>query len=257
MVKTKQVNAIHRGVDVLDVLAQGLNRLEDIYPRLGLSKSTTHRILVSLSAVGLAFQNSTTRMYYLGPTLLRLSSNPAVSHQMLSLCANDELMRLSELTSESALLVVACGSQRVVVKEITSPLDISFSFKEGHSLSMHSGSSGKVLLSMMNERDFEAVLCNLELTEFGPNTITDKEVLRKEIKAIRRQKYSISFGETQVGTAGVTVPIKNYSWPAAMCILGPQFRFVPKDTLEELKMSASRVSAKLLEIYQGTNICKK
>jgi IclR family acetate operon transcriptional repressor len=249
MPETKQINAIHRGVKVLKVLAQGINRLEDIYPRLGLSKSTTHRILISLTAAGLAFQDPVTRFYHLGPTLLELASNPQVSHHMLVACAQNELVRLNKLIQESALLMVACGLQRLVVKEVPSPLDISFSFKKGHSMPLHVGSSGKVLLSMMDDKAFEVVLRNLELVSLGPNTITEEGVLRKEIELIREQGYATSFGETQEGTAGVSMPVRNYTIPVTLCILGPEFRFTPTDHLEEIRKSARRISNNLKKIF--------
>lgn len=249
MPKTKQINAIHRGVKVLNVLSQGINRLEDIYPRLGLSKSTTHRILISLTSAGLAFQDPVTRFYHIGPGLLKLASNPQISHHMLINCAQNELMRLNKLTQESALLILACGIQRLVVKEVPSVLDISFSFKVGHSMPLHVGSSGKVLLSMMDDKELEVVLQNLDLVSLGPNTITQEDVLRKEIELIRKQGYATSFGETQAGTAGISVPIKNYTGPVVLCVLGPEFRFSPTTYLEEIKKSTLRISNKLKEIF--------
>lgn len=252
MPETKQINAIHRGVSVLNVLAQGINRLEDIYPRIGLSKSTTHRILISLTAAGLAFQDPVTRFYHLGPVLLKLASNPQISHHMLLACAQNELFRLNKLTQESVLLILACGLQRLVVKELPSPCDISFTFKEGHTMPLHVGSSGKVLLSMFNDKDLEVVLQNLDLMSLGPNTITEEDVLRKEIDLIREQSYATSFGETQAGTAGISVPIEKYTSPVVLCVLGPEFRFTPIDYLEEIKKSTRRISDNLKVIFDDS-----
>jgi len=254
MVQTKQINSIHRCVNVLEVLSQGISQLEDIYPRLGLSKSTTHRLLKSLTATGLAFQDPATRLYHLGPKLLSLSSNPQISHHMLVVCAENELIRLNRITNESSLIFVPCGLQRVVVKQIPSTLDVSFSFKEGYSSLIHIGSAGKLLLSMMEEHELEAILRNIELVRLGPNTITDKEVLRREIDEIRKQGYATSFGETQPGAAGVSVPIKNYTCHAALCVVGPEFRFSPIDTLDELRKCADRVSNKLREVIEQKNL---
>lgn len=250
MPETKQINSIHRCVKVLEVLSQGVSQLEGIYPLLGLSKSTTHRLLKSLTATGLAFQDPATRLYHLGPTLLRLASNPRISHHMLAVCAENELTRLNRITKETSLIFVPRGLQRLVVKEVPSMLDVSFSFKEGSSSLIHIGSAGKLLLAMMEEYELEAILHNIELIRFGPNTITDKEVLRKEIDKVRKQGYSTSFGETQAGTAGISVPVKNYLYPTALCVVGPEFRFSPMDALEQLRESAARVSSNLSEVFE-------
>ena len=249
MGETKQINAILRGVEVLNILAQGISRLEDIYPDLGLSKSTTHRLLRSLVASGLAFQDPATRRYYLGPSLLRLASNEQIAHSMLVIFVHEELTRLTEITRESSLIFVPCGVQRMVVKQIRSPLDVSFTFKEGHTSPLYLGSAGRILLSMMGRNQLEAVLGNLELVRFGPKTITDKEVLKVEIEKARHQGFAMTFGETQAGTAGISVPVFNYTCPAALCILGPEFRFSPLDVLEELRKSADRISGNLLRIF--------
>lgn len=254
MPKTKQINSIHRAVDVLNVLSQGISRLEDIYQHIELSKSTTHRLLKSLSASGLAYQDPATRFYHLGPALLRLASNPQVSHQLLIVCAQKELMLLNKITKESVLILVPCGLQRVVVKQVSSPLDVSFTFKEGHCAPLHVGSSGKLLLSMMDDYFLEMILKNLELVRLGPNTITDKKILIKELDMIRKQGYAMSFGETQAGTAGGSAPITNYLFPAVLCLLGPQFRFEPADYLDELIKCADRISKKLLRISKQKKI---
>jgi IclR family acetate operon transcriptional repressor len=246
---TKKINAILRGVEVLNILAQGVSRLEHIYPDLGLSKSTTHRLLKSLVVSGLAFQDPATRQYYLGPSLLRLASIEQIAHSMLIICAHNELARLTKLTSESSLIFVPCGVQRMVVKQIRSPLDVSFTFKEGHTSPLYLGSAGRILLSMMSKSQREAVLGNLELVRFGPKTITDKQVLKAEIEKARHQGFAVTFGETQAGTAGISVPVFNYTWPVALCILGPEFRFSPLDALQELKKSADRISGNLVSIF--------
>jgi IclR family acetate operon transcriptional repressor len=248
MGETKKINSIQRCVDVLDVLSRGVSRLEAIYPRVGLTKSTTHRILKSLTITGLAFQDPATRQYHLGPTLLKLASNPNVSHQLLAVSAENELIRLNRITNETSLVFVPRGLQRLVVKEVPSKLDVSFSFKEGTSSRIYLGSAGKLLLSMMADHELEAVLRNISLTPFGPNTITDKDLLIKELDKIRKQGYSASFGETQSGTAGISVPIKAYVCPVALCVVGPDFRFSPMDVLDELRKSADAVTSNLQEV---------
>ena len=54
MGNTKIVNSIQRATKILELVSQGNERLEDIYPRVNLSRSTTHRLLKSLVASGLA-----------------------------------------------------------------------------------------------------------------------------------------------------------------------------------------------------------
>ena len=63
----EQKHTIIRGAEILKTLSKGYNRLEDIYPKVGLSKSTTQRLLKVLTLSGFAFQNPLNRHYYVGP----------------------------------------------------------------------------------------------------------------------------------------------------------------------------------------------
>lgn len=240
------VNSISRGVDILKCLAQGVNRLEDIYTTVGLSKSTTHRILKSLVEVGMAVQDPSTRLYHLGYQLLKLAANPLISHHVLTIAAFDELIRLRDLSGESALIIIPNGVQRLVVKEVSSTQEIAFSWKDGNAIPIHIGSSGKLLLAEFDERERETLLRCIDLQPMGPNSITDPDRLRDEIKKIRTQGYAISYSEAKHGTAGISVPVKNYVCPVALCLFGPGFRFSPDQYLDEMKKSAVLISEMLI-----------
>ena len=57
-----------------------------------------------------------------------------------------------------------------------------------------------------------------------------------------------AFGERVVGSASISVPIKNYVCPVAMSILGPDNRLTLKimmETLEMMKERAILISRKL------------
>jgi hypothetical protein len=45
------------------------------------------------------------------------------------------------------------------------------------------------------------------------------------------------------------MPVRNYTIPVALCILGPEFRFSPTDHLEEIRKSARRISNNLKKIF--------
>ena len=245
MAKTKLVNSISRSVDIMEIIAKGANRLQDICQVVGLNKSTTHRLLKSLTFSGLIFQNPINRQYYLGHMFLKLVSNPLVSHKMLTICAIDQLRRLRDLSGESAMIIIPNGTHRLVTKGISSNEKIAFFAADGDIEPIHVGSSGKLLLSQFKEKEYEKILRTLELKSFGPNTITDKDLLRQEVARIRIQKYAISSGEAYKGAVGISVPVENYVCPVALCLQGPEFRFNPIDFLEELRKSSDAISKNL------------
>jgi len=251
MPPTKIVNTISRGAEILKILAHGYNRLEDIYPRAGLNKSTTHRLLKSLVASGLAFQSPLNRNYYLGPLFLRLSSNPTVSHQMLILSSIDELRRLRDSSGETSLIIIPNGNQRLVLKEVRSTQTISLSLGDGNTAPMHVGSSARTLLSQYTDEDLNKILNKMNFVPVGSKNIKDKKLLKKEIDKIRKKGFGTSFGETHPDAAGISVPVKGYFIPVVLSVMGPKDRFKPISVLKELSETAIRISNKLLQNIEG------
>ena len=112
------------------------------------------------------------------------------------------------------------------------------------------GSAGKVLLAQMDENERDILLRAIDMVPRTPNTIVDREILKKELEKILRQGYATSFGESFSGGAGISVPVQNYVCPVALCISGPEFRFNPEDYFEEMKTSAERISHTLAFYYK-------
>jgi len=251
MPPTKPVNTINRGAEILKILAGDCNRLEDIYPRVGLNKSTTHRLLKSLVSSGLAFQSPLNRNYYLGPLLLKLSSNPAVSHQMLVLGSIDQLGRIRDDSGETAMIMIPNGSRRLVLKEVCSKQEIALSLGDGSTAPMYVGSSGRTLLSQYTDGELQKILGKIDFVPVGPKTIKDKILLKKEIDNIRKRGFGTSSGETHPDATGISVPVKGYFFPVVLCVMGPKVRFKPIGILNLLREAADTISETLQQRMEG------
>lgn len=250
MATRKIVNSITKGVDILRSLSDGIDRVSDLSNRLHLRKSTVHRFLKSLEMSELVMQDPITRRYFLGPLILNLASRPIISHQNLILGAFEEMRYLRDLSRETVVLHIRIGLERICLEELQSFENIRYTAGKGFVTPIYAGSAGKVLLSELEDNEFQILMSHVRLDPVGPNTITDKEALLKLVKKVRKQGYATSFGERVLGSASISVPIKNYICPVALSILGPDNRFNLKrmrDVLEEMKKSAFRISKKLIE----------
>ena len=233
----------------MKVLFSGNSRLESIHHEVGLNKTTTHRLLKSLVASKLVFQNPVDRSYHLGPLLLKLSSHPQVTHQLLVNCAMDELTRLRDLTGESAIITIPNGNLRLVLKEAPSNNELSLSFGEGHTMDLHIGSAGRILLSQFSDRELEKLLNSMDFRFVSTNTIIDREKLLEEIEKIRKNGYAASIGERFPGSGGVSVPVKGYICPVALSIFGPRFRFeITNEITKEIAASSRKITEKLTSV---------
>jgi IclR family KDG regulon transcriptional repressor len=242
------VNSITRGADILRCLSEGMDRITDLSGRLRLSKSTIHRFLKSLEMSSLVMRDPVSRRYYLGPLILDLASNPIVSHQHLTVCAFEDMKYLRDLTGETVVLHIRIGPERICLEELQSFENIRYTAGKGFVAPLYTGSAGKILLSELNDAELHVLLENLHLTPVGPNTITDKKVLLKELEKVRKQGFATSFGERIQGSASISVPIRKYVSPVALSVLGPDNRFSldrMMKVLGEIRQSASRISKKL------------
>jgi IclR family KDG regulon transcriptional repressor len=237
---------------MLEIVFNGVNRLTDISYNLNLNKSTTHRLLKTLEKSGLIIQDHLTRKYLPGYLILKLASNPIFSHQLLVVTCYDEMIYLRNLTKESVVLHIAIGSQRICLEEIQTNEDIKYISGVGSVAPIYVGAGGKILLSGMEKGDLKLLLNNIKLLKVGPKTVIEKKKLLKELEKIHKQGYATSHGERLYGGVAISVPIKNYVCPVALTILGPQFRFGAKmmDCLDDLKLSAKRISEKLYSIQR-------
>ena len=179
---------------------------------------------------------------------MNLSSKPVVAHQHLVMCAIEEMRRLRDLSRETVVLHIRMGLERICLEELQSLEDIKYTAGKGVTAPIHTGSAGKMLLAELEEDELHPLLDHLKLSRIGPNTITDKEKLRKELERIRRQGYATSYRERLPDAASVSVPIKGYICPVALSILGPDSRFSQKamnGILKEMKSSAAGIGSSL------------
>jgi DNA-binding IclR family transcriptional regulator len=176
-----------------------------------------------------------------------------IAHQSLIVSAYEEMKYLRDLSRETVVLHIRLGLERICLEELESLENIKYTAGKGFTAPLYTGSAGKVLLSELGDDELQLILKHLTLVRVGPNTITDKKVLLKELEKVRKQGYATSFRERLPEGASISVPIRGYVCPVALSVLGPGNRFSPKimmEVLKEMKKSAAKVSAKLLAFKQ-------
>ena len=248
MSESKTVNSIVRAALILQTLSQGNSRIGKISESARLSKGTTHRLLLTLAKVGFVVQDPMTQRYHLGPGLLQLTSDPILSHNWLISCAFEQMTYLKNLSRETILLHLRAGLQKVCIEKIDSPEDLKYINEKGSTAPLYVGGAGKILLSELKDDEINKILSQIRLVAITANTITDRQKLWAEIKKVRRLGYATSFGERVPGSSCVSVPVKKYTAPVALSILGPASRFSPKKITKitaELKQAAGRISENL------------
>jgi len=251
--KTSTVKSIFRAANVLNCISEGQNSLTEIAESCELSKSTVHRLLQTLVESGIVVQDPISRKYFVGKLITRLLSRPQVTHEHLIVCAEKEMTILSEKTRETISLGIMLGLKYISLKEVPSRYQLRVVEAETDMQGpLHAGAGGKVLLAQLNDQELQIALDNLHFRAITPFTITDKQKAYAQISQIRHRGYAESTDEVVMGAMCIAVPVKGYSLPACLSIIGPTHRMQDKK-LQYRKMlqeSASRISKKIAGVRE-------
>lgn len=224
----QSVQAIDRAVAIMSVFsrARPVAGVSEIAELTSLSRSTVHRILVSLANHGLVSQLPRSTDYCLGPRLLGLAET-ARGRLSLEQHAEPAMTALRDYTGETvALHILDATPARRTVAQVESVHALRRTYTDiGSPLPPHQGAPGKVLLAFAAEPVQEKVLGG-DLRSAVTLSKIDPEELRAELAAIREAGYALSMQERVPGVVGVAVPIRDHTGEvvAALSVSVPALR---------------------------------
>lgn len=222
------IQVIRRAADILRSLEaepQGLS-LADIAGRVGLARSTVHRIVVSLSAEGFLTPASPTRRVRLGPLLVRLA---AASERDLAAELRPLLRDLSREVRETVNLAVLEHDKALIIAQVVGPEVLTVAGMVGETLPLHATSNGLVLLSTLSDDAIRRLLPPV-LERFTEQTITDREVLVAELGDIRTTGISVCREVYLPGLCTIAILVsKSLIRPVAISIPAPSSRFFGRE----------------------------
>src|SRR5579859_6294249 len=216
--------------------------------RLGLAKSTVHRLAATLITEGMLEQDRESGKYRLGLALFELGA--LVRRKMdVTNEARPFLKALRDSTGETIHLAVLDHASVLYINKMESRQAIRMSSDIGGRAPAYCTADGKALLAFQPEE----LLAQMHKTGFPsrtPNTITDPVALRRDLAATRARGYAIDNEESELGMRSVAAPIHTHSGAviASLSIAGPTHR-VSKKTLatyaREIVEAADAISQRL------------
>jgi IclR family transcriptional regulator, pca regulon regulatory protein len=185
--------------------------IAEIADDLGMSRSTTHRYVITLVELGYLKQGAR-RKYSLGLRVTNLGMS-ALNSTGLREQAHPLLEELRQRTSYTASLAVLDGSEIVYVDRARSfrrgPSESKMGLAPGSRLPVYCTAMGKVLLANLPERERSELLASLKLTKRGPNTITSKNALRDELDEVREESFAVNDQELAPELYSIAAPVRN------------------------------------------------
>lgn len=222
--------------------------ISSIAQRLGLAKSTVHRLAVTLASESFLEQNPQNGRYRLGLALFSLGA--LVRQRMdVSNQAHPLLAALRDQTQETVHLAILDEASIMYLHNMESAQAIGTRSYIGTRKPAFCTSEGRVLLAF-NAPELTAAVLKGELVKRTPKTTTDPKALRLMLDEVRHSGFATDDEESEVGLRSVAAPIRDISGKAiaAVGLAGPIQRLTKKELrrlVPQVMAAASGISARM------------
>jgi DNA-binding IclR family transcriptional regulator len=216
--------------------------------RLGLAKSTVHRLATTLVEYDMLEQNRDTGKYRLGLAFFELGT--LVRRKMdVTTEAQGEIHALADSSGETVQLAILDHLTVLYIRIRESRQAVRMSSGLGSRAPAHCTGVGKALLAFQPAEIVQQVIEG-GLKRFTANTITEPDALRAELASIRVRGYAIDDEEIEVGLRCVAAPIRDHSGHvvAAISVAAPVQRMSKKQvqaTIPSVVAAAENISRRL------------
>jgi len=247
--------SLERGLAILSCFTpkRPVLGIADIADELGMSRSTTHRYVITLLALGYLEQGAS-RKYRLGLRVTDLGMS-ALNSTGLREHAHPYLEELRQRTSYTVSLAVLEGAEILYVDRVRSfrrgQGRANGDVTTGSRLPAHCTAMGKLLLANLPDSDQRELIASMKLTKHGPNTITGKKALRDELDEVLEASFAVDDEELAKDLYSIAAPVRNgpRDVVAAVDIAAPSSMISLSELVDALGphliSTADRISARL------------
>ncbi|MCL2004470.1 MAG: helix-turn-helix domain-containing protein [Oscillospiraceae bacterium] len=206
--KKSHVQSVARSLMLLELLARE-NRempLTDISRAMGWPKSTVHGLINTLKDYHYVEQSPDSGCYKLGVRLFELGNIVARSWDIKAV-ALPAMQILNGSLGELVQLATEDRGEVLYLEKLDSTHMMRIVSEIGARLPMHCTGLGKVLLAYKTPSEIKWILSKHGMPRMTKRTITDRELLERELIRIRRQGYAVDDREIMDSLRCVAAPI--------------------------------------------------
>ena len=184
---------------------EGALTVSDVAERLGVARSTAHRLLSMLVYRDFAVQDES-RVYRAGP-VLELAAHSQSETSLLRSAALPHLHRLVDLLDESANLIIRTGDTARFIASVECERSLRVGTREGMVFPAHRVTGGLIMLAELPDDQLAAVYAPERYAD-RPAERPDLTELRKDLARIRRNGFALNEGRSERGVVAVGVPVR-------------------------------------------------
>ncbi|MFA9377066.1 MAG: IclR family transcriptional regulator [Lachnotalea sp.] len=237
------IQSAERIFHVLETLAQmGPIGLMDLSNYLGLHKSTTHRLLMSLIWMGYARQDEDTQKYMLSYKIVGLSGQLLDKIDILPI-AHSYMKQLAEQSQETVHLVQRNDNDMIYIDKVESKFSsIRMVSQIGLIHPMYCSGVGKAILATLTIEEITKIWNASDIEKKTEKTIVSLDEMFEVLDIVRERGYAMDDEENEMGVRCIAACIYDYRGKAkyAFSISAPISR-MPDERIEELSHMVLKV----------------
>lgn len=243
------MSVLQKASDLIDCLGRAGEpvTLGFVREALGMPKSSTHRLLNELAALGIVRRTDDGR-YSLGPRLLYWGEAAADTFDLQAV-AEQPMRRLRDELGESIHLYIRDHDTRICIAAVEARHELRPFIQLGRPLPLRVGAAGKLLLAFADREVKDAELRRAQ-EDAASNPHAPGARLGAQLEAIGDQRWATSVGEREEGVSAAATAITDSRdrVVAALCVSAPTSRLGEErfDALRApLEACAAEISALL------------
>jgi DNA-binding IclR family transcriptional regulator len=219
--------------------------VSEVAERLGVARSTAHRLLAMLVYRDFAVQDEN-RVYRAGP-VLELAAYSQSQVSSLRAAALPHLRRLAGLLGETTNLAIRTGDTARFIASAECHQALRVGSREGMVFPAHRTTAGLLLLAELSESELERVYA-AERYQGRPGQRPDLASLRTELTRVRRKGFAVNRELSERGLVAVGVVVRGEDGTArgGLSVSMPSVRYNPH-RLQSL-VTALNVAGRALEV---------
>ena len=208
----KGVQTLDRALDIIELLSierEGIG-VTEIGQKLGLHKSTVHRLLNALAERGYIEKDPKYSSYKIGVKFIEISSL-YLNKIELKTEALPYMRRLAEIVGQPVHLAILDGGEAVYIEKVEALNSIRMYSQIGRRVPVYCSAIGKVLLAGLKDKECSDIIRQLAYSKFTDKTIETGEGLYEDIKNTRTRGWAIDDEEHEAGIRCIAAPVHDYT----------------------------------------------
>jgi IclR family transcriptional regulator, acetate operon repressor len=223
--------SIDRAAEMLGRLleSEGPMSLRELAEASDLPKSTASRLLSALERHGLVHQAGLRGKLEPGPAILRFAHRGVVERHLVEL-SHPVLEAISDASGETVNVGVPTPYGVDHLAQVEGRHFLGAGQWVGRRVDYHCSANGKIFLAFG-----AAELPPGRLPELTPQTIVARDVLERELEAVRADGYATAIDELELGLSAIAAPVQGPTGDviAALSVSGPTLR-LSRERIAEL-----------------------